>query len=177
MPSKIRIGNEWKPLVELPQERFYYAMVGIGSNRIAIVGGYDGKSKDCVDTYNLESKEWATFKMKEHREDCAAVAIDEKLFIFGGLRAYDCLSSCEVHDLSDPSQDESHYLPSMSEAKYGCGAVVYENTNVVVLGGKGRLQQIATIEMFDTINHRLNRKRLFRRRMNKKWTKLPSMPK
>ena len=41
MISKVKIGLEWETLVELPKERRYYAMVAIGRDSIAIVGGWD----------------------------------------------------------------------------------------------------------------------------------------
>ena len=87
MERNFRIGNEWKTLLKIPKKRYDYAMVAIGNDRIAIVGGWlDGKIVDLVDLYNLQSKEWSSFKMKEKRSLCAAVAIDEKLYVFGGLK-------------------------------------------------------------------------------------------
>ena len=38
--SGVKIGLEWETLVELPKERTDYAMVAIGWDRIAIVGGW-----------------------------------------------------------------------------------------------------------------------------------------
>ena len=138
--------------MEPAKKRYYYAMVAIGNNRIAIVGGESGEGfLDMVEIYHLKRKEWSSFKMKEKRNDCAAVAIDEKLFVFGGRGVEGLLSSCEMHDLCDPSH-KSHILPSLSERNYGLAAVVYERTNIVVLGGYNGFQALATVFMFDTIN-------------------------
>ena len=37
----IKIGSEWETFGEFPKERYYYAMVAIGLDRVAIVGGED----------------------------------------------------------------------------------------------------------------------------------------
>ena len=161
MASKIRIGNEWKDLLKLPNQRDWYAMVAIGNNRIALVGGsIKGEYVDSIDVYNLETKTWSTFCMKEKHGRCAAVAIDEKLFILGGWNGSQCLSSCKTYDTRN---QELHFFTQMSAAKAGHAAVVYDNTNVVVLGGRNGADQIffKTVEMFDTIN--------------KNWIRLPLM--
>ena len=102
--SNVKIGSQWETLVELQTKREYYAMVAIGWDRIAIAGGWDLESRsflDSVSVWNLRTKEWSTYKMKEARKGCAAVAIEEKLYVFGGWnRDYRRLSSCEYWDLS-----------------------------------------------------------------------------
>ena len=54
---------------------------------IAIVGGFDVEFDDAaqsVSVWNFETKEWSTYEMKEARSARAAVAIDEKIYVFGG---------------------------------------------------------------------------------------------
>ena len=68
MQSKIRIGNEWKALEKLAKKRHAYAMVAVGNNRIAIVGGQvvgSGEHLDSIDVYHLQTKKWSTYKTKE----------------------------------------------------------------------------------------------------------------
>ena len=171
MISKVKIGLEWETLVELPKEREdsarkSYAMVTIGSGRIAIVGGWDDESRSplkSVLVWNLRTKEWSTYEMKERRESCAAVAIEEKLYVIGGFNENDGrLSSCECLDLSvDSDTSESVSLPSMSEEMNGCAAVVYDKTKIVVLGGWNGSRNLPTVEMFDAIEN--------------VWTELPPM--
>lgn len=163
MTSQIRIGNKWEPFLDLPNKGYGYAMVPIRNNQIAVVGGYkNGETQDSVDLYNLETGQWSSFKMKERRNYCAAVAIDNELFIFGGWNGLKRLSSCEMYDLNDQSR-KSHFIPPMSQPKAGSAAVVHDGTNVVLLGGcSDDGQRLETAGMFDTIS--------------KKWIELPSMP-
>ena len=87
--------------------------------------------------------------------------VEEKIFIFGGF--YEgALSSCEMFNLSDPGH-KSHFLTPMSEAKHRLEAVVYDKTNVVVLGGiDGDSRVLSTACILDTINDT--------------WIELPPMP-
>ena len=68
--------------------------------------------------------------MKEARIDCAAVSIEEKLYVFGGWNEDNRhLSSCECLDLSvDNDTSESVSIPSMSEGRSCSAAVVYDKT-------------------------------------------------
>ena len=114
--------------MELSKQRTLYAMVAIGWDRIAIVGGI---------VVGTETKQWSTYEMKEGRVGCAAVAIKEKIYVFGGYKlGVGRLSSCECLDLSvDNGTSESVSIPSMSEARVYSAAVVYEKTKMIVLGG------------------------------------------
>ena len=68
------------------------------------------------------------------------------------MNEIDCVvSSCMIYDLSDQSR-ESHFLPPISQMKAGSGAVVYDNTSIVVLGGWNSVQNFASVEIFDRIN-------------------------
>ena len=150
--------------MELPKPCEFYAMVAIGWDRIAIVGGErHGRPLRSVSVWHVRTKKWSTYEMKEARSACAAVAIEEKLYAFGGWnRDNGDLSSCECLDLSvDSDTSESVSLPSMSEERRDCAAVVYDKTKIVVLGGWNGSRYLPTVEMFDAIEN--------------VWTELPPM--
>ena len=71
--------------MELPKHRGFDAMVAIGWDRIAIVGGYTMESMTFLKSllvWNVQTKQWSNYEMKEARSACAAVAvaIEEKLY-------------------------------------------------------------------------------------------------
>ena len=72
----------------------------------------------------------------------------------------------QVITSSLPGDEPTEYsyleIPPLSEPKCGFSAVVYDKTNIVVLGGENSSQYFDTVFMFDTINN--------------KWIELPSMP-
>ena len=107
------------------EARSSYALTAIGNDRIALVGGYaSGAYLDSVDVWSLSTKAWKTYKMKDKRRNCSAVAIDETLFIFGGFDGIGRLSSCEMLDLS-VEKSESKLLPAMTCARSSAAAELF----------------------------------------------------
>ena len=151
--AEIEFGTEWQPLVDLRKKREHYALVAIGSNRVAIVG-----PSNFVDVWNIQTKAWKSYTLKKKRKRCAAVAIAERLYIFGGEGDFSC---CEMLDLSVENV-KSEPLPPMKEKKYDHSAVIYDDTKIVVLGGYSSRGATTSVAMFDT--------------MANKWTQLPPMP-
>ena len=57
--------------MQVEARRSCYALTAIGNDRIAIVGGFaKGEWLDSVDVWNLSTKKWKSYKMKEKRSDC-----------------------------------------------------------------------------------------------------------
>lgn len=146
------------------QYRSSFAMVAVGWDRIALVGGRkgcDGEPLDSVLVWNLRTKKWSNHTLKERRCDCAAVAIQEKLYILGGLTFDEeedqlvDMSSFEMLDLSvesDTAKTRTVSLPSMSKARHDHTAVIYDKTMIIVLGGFNNNDGggLATVELFCT---------------------------
>merc|ERR1712157_238183 len=65
-----------------------------------------------------------------------------------------------MFDLDHPNP-VSQDLPPMPTERFGFAAVVYDSTNIIALGGAKSRQNLATVEIFDTIKC--------------EWTQLPSM--
>ena len=72
-------------------------------------------SRHRIAVWSFGTKQWSTCEMKEGRVGCAAVAIKEKIYVFGGYKlGVGRLSSCECLDLSvDSDTSESVSIPSM----------------------------------------------------------------
>jgi len=116
MTFNIRIGMAWQAFSTVPENREAYAMVAIGEHNIGFVGGCHylwrtgaEQTFDTVSVYNLGTKAFWKFNMKEKRCHAAAVVIGNKLLIFGGQvnGTNQCLSSCESHELHGNSVCES----------------------------------------------------------------------
>ena len=148
-------------------------MVAIGEHNIGFVGGCHylwrtgaEQTFDTVSVYNLGTKAFWKFNMKEKRCHAAAVVIGNKLLIFGGEvnGTNQCLSSCESHEIHGNSVCESKSISPMSEAKFSHSAVVYDGKYAVILGGRKheRRGRLSNVSMFDP--------------MDGSWTDLPRMP-
>ena len=71
---KVKMGSQWETLVELPKERKEDAMVAIGWDRIAIVGGYTMESMTFLKSllvWNVQTKQWSNDEMKEAHLLCS----------------------------------------------------------------------------------------------------------
>lgn len=73
----------------------------------------------------------------------------DMLFVFGGHDQIRCLNSCEVYNMID---DKWSAIPSMHEAKRGCGAVAHDETNsVYIVGGTNGTQSLKSLEIYNVL--------------------------
>lgn len=77
------------------------------------------------------------------------------LFVFGGHDQIRCLNTCEVYNIED---DKWTMLPSMHEAKRGCGAAAHHETNgIYIVGGTNGTQSLKSVEIYNVLTQKWTR--------------------
>ena len=77
------------------------------STKMIVVGGRDQDRRmlDSVEVYDFARWEWTLLPpLRRPREECAAIVVQNKLYVIGGFSDGSYLSDCEVLDLSRPQQ-------------------------------------------------------------------------
>lgn len=80
---------------------------------------------------------------------------NEVLFVFGGHDQIRCLNSCEIYNVAT---DKWTIIPSMHEAKRGCGAAVHDETNsIFIVGGTNGTQSLKSVEIYNILTQKWTR--------------------
>ena len=138
----LQFDAAWQDLPPLKTPRSYCGMAMWGPDKIVVVGGCNRSginSKEgylrSVEIYDIFSCQWTELPSLTRRKAvCAAIVVNDKLYVFGGFDASSCLSDCEVLDLSQP---ESHFtrLPNDLPQSLSNAVVVSKGHWIYVVGG------------------------------------------
>lgn len=113
-------SRKWSSSFPLPEPRSSHDAVAIG-DRLYVVGGWWMKGKDqkpewhknaLVLDLSAAKPAWKTIEQPFQRRALAAGAVDNKLFVFGGMNAEAALSkNTEIYDPATQKWSKGHSLP------------------------------------------------------------------
>lgn len=120
----------------------YIYLVGLKGD-----GGKSLSRSSCL-RYEPATKEFKRIgELNNGRSQSALVCSNNLLFVFGGHDQIRCLSSCEVYSIQE---DKWSTIPSMIEARRGCGAALHEQTGLIyIVGGTNGGKSLKSVEIFD----------------------------
>ena len=146
--------NKWTAIPDMEEARHGFAACAIG-NKLYVIGGHDDYDDDEYDVFLSEievfdtiSQEWSSLpNMTIERSGCAAVAVGNKIYVFGGGYNFrDILSCAEVYDVTT---QEWTRLPDMKEQREYCAATAVGN-RIYVFGGGDGYSIHSSCEVFNT---------------------------
>lgn len=132
--------------------RYGCAAVALSATEIMVIGGQDDGTHGHLDTaevYNVETNQWTLLPgtLSTPRSMCAAVRIEDRVYVMGGTSRWEILNSCEVLELthhlrsttsSNSTMSAEGYQwmpgPDMRYPRQGLTAVVWDNQTVVAIG-------------------------------------------
>ena len=133
-PLPNNIPNALCGFSAVANERYLYVIGGCDADRRAVKTLY---------RLSLETYEWTTLApMGTTRYECAAVLLDDYIYIFGGSVGGVALASVERYSIVDDNWVD---LPDMAAARWSHCAVAAMRNEIYILGGGPRV-----IEVFDT---------------------------
>ena len=148
VPEQCKRIYEWKSetrdlklLTEIPLESQLIDTSAIGHNgKIYLVGGNYGS--DRVDCYDIIKGEWEPIKkMKNGRFSCSLAVIDDKMFVGGGIGAWNLVECFLMKEQKwidiNPTREELFQLSSW-------------NGKLVATGGAGGLNNC--VELYDELS-------------------------
>ena len=126
---------------DMPSARYCFSAVANERYMYVIGGrGADLRAVRTVYRLSLETYEWTTLApMGTGRASCAAVLLDDYLYMFGG----DVLPSAERYSIVGNTWED---LPDMAEARFRHCAVDALRNRIYILGGN----RTRVLEVFDT---------------------------
>jgi len=127
----------------------YIYLVGLKGD-----GGKSLSRSSCL-RYEPATKEFKRIgELNNGRSQSALVCSGNLLFVFGGHDQIRCLSSCEVYSIQE---DKWSTIPSMIEARRGCGAALHEPTNsIYIVGGTNGGKSLKSVEIYDIKSKKWN---------------------
>ena len=147
--------NEWK----LIKFDYQLACTNLGAiaceNFIYLVGLKNEKNSSrtiCLKYEPIANKFIRLANLNNGRSQSALIwqqsgPTDFYLFVFGGYDQYRCLNTCEFYNIRE---DKWSLIPSMHEARRGCGAAYHERTqSVYIVGGTNGSQSLRSMEIYD----------------------------
>lgn len=121
----------------------------VSTTKMIVVGGRDRDRRmlDSVEIYDFARWEWTLLPpLSRPREECAAIVVENKLYVIGGFSDGSYLSDCEVLDLNRPHQRGFTRLQSDLPEALTSLAVVSKGHWIYVLGGYPGVE-----DHFDTV--------------------------
>ena len=150
------VTNEWSSSSSLPNMKNVRdgCAAAVVKDKIYVVGGFlqvkHLSSCEVFDPNSSSTKKWSKIpqEMKQGRSGCAAVGIDDKLYVMGGTMDHGHrLASMEVYDTTTQTWS---ILPSMNRKRSECAAVgCKELQKIFVFGGKGSWHTYDSCEVYD----------------------------
>lgn len=124
-------GNIWQSEVAMPAPKADFALVGVDGQLYAIGGLRDDGA---VFVFDPDAGEWSTLDAPAGvtRRSAAAVVLDGKVHVLGGIGDNDTLTR---HDVFDPQTGNWTTGPSLPEPRSGVAAAVLDG-RVHVFGGR-----------------------------------------
>ena len=127
-------------------------------HHIYIIGGTEYENKEIngitkVEKFDPSEDSWEEVApMNEARHDAFGAAMNEKIYVAGGLQKDDgnlrALNTCEVYS---PSTDEWQVIPSLKVPRHSASMVCFKGTLYVIAGMKdNRKSRELSVEMFDS---------------------------
>lgn len=104
---------------------FSYAIL---NNELFIIGGRKHRIEGAVQKLNMATKEWTLVgNLNTEREHSAALALDDKIYVFGGRTNDMILQSVEVYSPEENlwKCDSSMLIPRMMPEVVECGGKIY----------------------------------------------------
>ena len=92
--------DKWEQTSDMMMKRASFPLVYFNGNIVAIGGSNaDYGVLDSIESYNVRSKRWTTWsaKLLDKLTGHSATAVDDKLYVFGGLRRYDRCATVEMY--------------------------------------------------------------------------------
>ncbi|XP_062621476.1 gigaxonin-like [Saccostrea cucullata] len=87
-------SHKWTPLPEMNLRRVWSAYAVVDKKIYVIAGGMVGKLYESVECFDTCTNTWSSVcPMRERRCDARAVACRGNIFVFGGVRRYECPSA------------------------------------------------------------------------------------
>jgi len=107
-------------------------------------------TSSCVDCYDLETRQWEqVMEMDISRSSPGVVVVNEKVWVFGGLKRREMLQACCVYD---PGSDSWADVPNMPDQFAYFTCLVVDNL-VWVMGGMGQDYKCRTnTYVFNTVD-------------------------
>ena len=149
--------NEWKIYGGGALSRWGACGVTDG-HHIYIMGGTENENEEIngiarVEKLDPSEESWEEVApMNEVRHDAFGAAMNEKIYVAGGLQKDDgnlrALNTCEVYS---PSTDEWQVIPSLKVPRHSASMVCFKGTLYVIGGMKdSRKSRELSVEMFDS---------------------------
>ncbi|CAI2375158.1 unnamed protein product [Moneuplotes crassus] len=119
-------------------------------NKIYIIGGNDGKIRNNVECFDLETKEWTQLSPLNQKRDelSAAIGPDNCLYAIGGYGGSDnkCLITAEKYDIKVGKWE---IIAKMKDPRRALSAVSLPN-GVYALGGYDGEKYLNSVEKYDS---------------------------
>ena len=88
--------NKWRRLPDMNLKRAWSAYAVVDKKIYVMGGGILGRLYEAVECFDLRTETWMSVaSMKERRFDARAVGYQGEIFVFGGLRRFECPSGMQ----------------------------------------------------------------------------------
>ena len=151
------ITEEWIGQVSMPVDARIDLGAAFSSQRLYLVGGYDGRRLSTVELYIIRDDIWKIVKpMPTPRQGLSAAIVDGKLYALGGRSE----SILDVNEVYDPATDSWKTVAPMINFRQSFATATLNN-RIYAIGGHGN-EFLSDVEAYDP-------------RMDK-WQPVASMP-
>ena len=127
-------------------------------DKLYIIGGFQSydSSSATMDMYDPETGEWSSLKnMPTHRGILACAAIDEKIYVMGGIQGtngyldYTGLKTTEMYNTSNDTWTKMADSPT---SRWGPSAIA-ANGKIYLIGGKSGSIVYSTVNVYDPVTN------------------------